>query len=642
MTAGQAALAGDPDAVRQAGSQLQWRTVGTGVYTQLNAAAGGLGGQSGNAIAVERVLTMIQATSAPANLMQSADGALGGEIASYGGQMHGIAERARRAQQDLASAEGAVTAAQRNLRDFDRADTDEDDAWHRRLLVSSVTGAQERVSAAKLRLQELDEERRGADSSASSSISAQRSVYVSARNAMPEPPRVSANVRVSATMPDGSVRSVTALELAKLGDPAQIRAVWDALSAEQRAQLIGDAPLLLGNLEGIPLRDRNTANVITAQSYRDELEQQIKMLKLLQKQQGMSDVFADKITDLQSEVKSIDAMLGDRNWKYRGENGADGQPFGTYKIFDENGVDTDQNGLVLVGFNPWRDSYITFQGALDPQTGDVPAWMEQVGVVVPGTNSRLAGFTADLDRGQDLYKSSGTRSGYFTWHGAPMPRFDPPGHITDAAQRGFADTAAPRLASFVNSLSLPANVDVVPIAHSYGAAVLGGAEYLGLRADRVVYVAPAGLGHNVSGIDEFPNTKDVPHFVLQARNDLVVGWNQGKAGFGLGHGPTNPLEADGVVRLETGFLKHGDPGSGTIESPGGMETHSTPFRPDSTSMRNITNVVTGDPVSIYHENDTERVRTGGRVPRSIVVEVQDSGAAKPEELISPIDLERVP
>ena len=73
---------------------------------------------------------------------------------------------------------------------------------------------------------------------------------------------------------------------------------------------------------------------------------------------------------------------------------------------------------------------------------------------------------------------------------------------------------------------------------------------LGLRADRIVYVAPAGLGHDVTGIADFPYTKDKPHFVLQARNDTVVGWNQGLSMFNIGHGGTNPLDTPGVTRLE--------------------------------------------------------------------------------------------
>lgn len=645
MTLGEAAQAGSPDLVQQAGWALQMRTVGTNVFTQLVAATGSLGGQSGSAVAVDRIMLMIQATSAPANMTQSTDQALGDALGSYGRQMDDIARRAKQAQSDLGNAESALASAQNRLSTYDLTCSSDDSPSRRRSLVSAIGNANSDISAAQTSLRNLDEERRGADSSAASAISAQLGTYNSIRYAMPTPPRVSANVTVTVSMPGGNVQRVSAMDLANLKDPKAIRALWDAMTDEQRAQLIGDVPLLIGNLDGIPLSDRSTANVLTARAYRAEIEDQIQTFRLLQSQNGMESLFASQISDLKAEVKSIDAMLGDRGWKYPADAGTEGRPFGPFTVYDENGERGDQKGLVLVGFNPFRDSYVTYQGALDPVTGDVPAWMEQVGVLVPGTNSRLAGFTSDMDRGQDLFTTSGARAGYFTWHGAPMPRFDAAaGHIVDAAERGFADTAAPRLAAFVNGLQLAPATETVPIAHSYGAAVLGGAEYLGLKADRVVYVSPAGLGHNVESINEFPNTKDAPHFVLQARNDKVVGWNQGSGAFGLGHGSTNPLHAEGVIRLETGYLDGQNPKLGTIESPAGMDTHSTPFQKGSTSMENITGVVRGDPVTLFQKNDVEHVivpGSGFMGPQTVFLEDEDSGAAKPKIYVDSLHPETV-
>lgn len=499
-----------------------------------------------------------------------------------------------------------MTQARQRLANFDGTASASDDASRRTGLVSAINSAEESVTSAQRRLQALDEDRQGADSTVTASIGTQRSQYSAAQNAMPAPPRVSAGVAVNVRMPNGTVQRVSATSLAELKDPAQIRKVWDAMTEGQRQQLTSDFPLLIGNLDGIPLRDRNTANVITAKSYREELEKRVEMLELMQKQPYSDGIFGDQIKKLRGEVKSIDAILGDRNDKYRKEEG-----FGKYTIYDEHGKQIPQDGTTLVGFNPLRDSIVTFQGALNPETGDIPTWMQHVGISVPGTRSMLSNFTSDLNRGKDLMYGSGKNSGYFVWHGAPLPDFDLPEHIVDPAQRGFADVAAPRLASFVNSLKLGPKTEVIPIAHSYGAAVLGGAEYLGLKADRIVYVAPAGLGHNVGSIDDIPNTKKIPHFVLQARNDQVVGWNQGKSGLGLEHGSANPLDTPGVTRLETGYLDDKNPGAGTIESTGGMEAHSKLFERDSTSMKNITNVVKGGPVSIYHPNDKERIHVGG-------------------------------
>ena len=108
--------------------------------------------------------------------------------------------------------------------------------------------------------------------------------------------------------------------------------------------------------------------------------------------------------------------------------------------------------------------------------------------------------------------------------------------------------------------------------------------------------------------------------------------------FDIGHGGTNPLDTPGVTRLETGYLDIRDPDAGTIESFGGVETHSSPFAPDRTSVRNITRVVMGESVSLYHPNDEDWV-SGGRTVRR--VEVPDSGVGKREEEISSVDLSRV-
>lgn len=634
MTAGDAALAGDAGDVRDVGSDMRGRMFGTDVGAKLIEAIAGFGQQSGNAVSIDRTVAMIQAALAPADLITLADQAWGDAAETLGVQMEDIATRAKSERVTLAEAKAAEIIAQDAVDAFESTGDAHDDAAARRSLVGASDQAGDDIAASTQRLTALDEERRGADATAATSLNTATSQYVAARTAMPNAPTLSAGVAVSVSLPDGTTQSVTAVDIAELKDPAAIRALWDAMTPEQRNTLIYDFPMLIGNLEGIPLRDRNTANRITAVAHRTQLEKQIEMLTLL-REQGAREDLAPLIEEMRGEVKSIDAMLGDRNGEHADEKDASGQRFGEYRVYDQNGTSAIQDGLTVVGFSPMRDSYITYQGALDPQSGDVPEWMEGVGILIPGTTSRLAAFTADIDRSKDLYAQSGKKSGYFTWHGAPMPQFDLD-HIDEASRRGFADTAAPRLAVFTNSLGVSESCDVVPIAHSFGAAVLGGAEYRGLEADRVVYVAPAGLGHHVDGIEDFPETKDVPHFVLQARSDGVVGWNQGISGSTRGHGVANPLTADGVTRLETGYIDTRDPTRGTIESTGAVESHSAVFEPRSTSMRNMSRVVTGKPVSLYHEDDSF---VGGIRPRRQTI--FDSGVKKPEELISPITLERI-
>ncbi|WP_314148551.1 alpha/beta hydrolase [uncultured Leifsonia sp.] len=623
MTAGDKALAGSADTVREVGSALAARTVGTDVYSSVLGAATALGGQSGSAVSVERILTRIQAASAPANTVQQADAAWGTALDRFGSQIADLKRRARLARDQLATADGEIDAAQSWLDGFDALDTPGDE-FERRRHARELTEAQESRAAALHRLRALDEERAGVDAAATAAITEARAWYAAARNALPSPPRVSAGVHVTVPTPGGGTAEVSAVALAQLKDPATIRARWDLLSHAQQQALIADCPLLIGNLEGIPLRDRNTANVITATGYRAELEKQIAALGLQQKQPGAEGLFADAIADLRAEIASIDAILGDRNDRHRGTPG-----FGEYLSYDEHGRRITQQGTTLVAFNPYWDSTVTFQGMLDPVTGDIPAWMSSIGISVPGTTSGLGTLTTDLNRTKRMFEASLGEAGYFTWHGAPLPEALP-----EAAERGFAEVAAPRLASFANSLRLPETTAVTVIGHSYGAAVLGGGEVLGLRADRVVYVSPAGLGHTATGLTDFPNTKDKPHFLVQSRNDLI-GLTQGLSGLGLGHGTTNPTTVPGIVRLETGYLKHGDPASGTLESTGPIDSHTKVFTFESTSFTNIVNAVIGEPVSLFHP---DRKRVG---PHGVLVDDPGTGVTMPEELISPRDLSPV-
>ncbi|WP_164512904.1 alpha/beta hydrolase [Leucobacter chromiireducens] len=260
---------------------------------------------------------------------------------------------------------------------------------------------------------------------------------------------------------------------------------------------------------------------------------------------------------------------------------------------------------------------MTYHGALDPRSGGIAASVRRIGVIVPGTNASLGNASAELARAQDLAAESGSGTAYFTWRGGPMPEFSPHGAIAEPAAQSFAEVSSPRLATFMNGLALPPGAELTPIAHSYGAVVLGGAERQGLRADRVVYVAPAGLGRGIRGLQDFPATGGQPHFVLQARNDGVVGWNQGSqlaSRLGLGHGRLNPLTAPGIVRLETGYRAADDPGSGRLESEGPIAAHSNPFTAGSTALRNVVAVVEGREVTRFDATSPRWERAMDRAP----------------------------
>lgn len=140
------------------------------------------------------------------------------------------------------------------------------------------------------------------------------------------------------------------------------------------------------------------------------------------------------------------------------------------------------------------------------------------------------------------------------------------------------------------------------LGHSYGGATVGLAEKAGMHADRIMYVSAAGMGDGVSGVKDFPNTSEVPHYSLMSRNDIVVGLIQGKEGqFHAIHGQSS-LAADGVTRLETGFVDAGNLTGKDIESTGPIGSHSSVYTPGSTSFNNIVAVITGGRAETYAED----------------------------------------
>jgi hypothetical protein len=113
-----------------------------------------------------------------------------------------------------------------------------------------------------------------------------------------------------------------------------------------------------------------------------------------------------------------------------------------------------------------------------------------------------------------------------------------------------------------------------------------------------------GRGVLVGGLQDFPNTKDVPHYALMARDDLVVGPIQGDGAAMHGR---SPLTADGVIRLETGFVRDGDPTSAALESydaPGGsvlpaVDAHSSVLQRGTGAFQNVVAVITGGRAELF-------------------------------------------
>lgn len=132
----------------------------------------------------------------------------------------------------------------------------------------------------------------------------------------------------------------------------------------------------------------------------------------------------------------------------------------------------------MVVFAPESDAIGTYHGPLDPVTGDIPSWVRNVAVSVPGTTTTMTSFSEEAAR--NLQSAAGFDTAVFQWAGGRFPL-----NIPEAMTWGYAETPAPLLRDFVAEIDKP-------------------------------YVSAAGMGRGVSGLSDFPNPGDAPHYSIMA------------------------------------------------------------------------------------------------------------------------------
>lgn len=390
---------------------------------------------------------------------------------------------------------------------------------------------------------------------------------------------------------------VTADQIAALGDPVLIRQVWDSLDRSQRDALIESSPMTIGNLDGIPIADRVTANRINIRREIAARRAEIERLEQLRDDavdaayygdDGVEAEYDELIAEQQRLIDYYDGLLTQEvRWT------------------DQSGASRTDSGARVVVFDPSRQAIATYHGPIDPDTGDIPSWVRSVAISVPGTGSNMTDFGDS--RAADLYQAAGPDTAVFQWAGGVFPQ-----SIPEAMNASYSHDLAPRLRDFAAGIAIPTSASLTVLGHSYGGATVGLAEQAGLRADRVLYVAAAGMGDGVSGLDDFPHTSNVPHYAMMSRNDLVVGLIQGREGDVHALHGQSTLTADGVTRLETGMIDGADLDSTDIEDynvpgnglPSAVDSHSSLYTPGSTSFNNMVAVITEGSAEVYAENET--------------------------------------
>ena len=229
---------------------------------------------------------------------------------------------------------------------------------------------------------------------------------------------------------------------------------------------------------------------------------------------------------------------------------------------------------------PVRRAFIAFSaergGRMTELVGRVDERCEAVGIYVPGTGTNLDMSHVNTDVGVDLVRAGAGRLVVLVFLDGEFPQ----DIMRDAGDPGYALRLAPRLVRLgrevdrVIGLECPGAVLTV-LGHSYGGRVVGRAEHLGLRADRIVYAEAPDLGPGVQGADSLHNPAAVLRYSLTAPADPV---ELLQIRGGLRHAWTHD-DLDGLtVRLDTGYFADGTPVFGTRGHGGVFEAGSGAFR----------------------------------------------------------------
>ncbi|WP_051366219.1 alpha/beta hydrolase [Hamadaea tsunoensis] len=247
------------------------------------------------------------------------------------------------------------------------------------------------------------------------------------------------------------------------GGPAAVHTWWAGLSARERQRLLDEQPGRIGNLDGIPAVDRDTANrAILARDLRDGAPNQ----------PGL-------------------ATLADR---------LDRQTPRAYLL----GLDTAGDGKAVIALG-------------DPDSA------ANVLTFVPGMNAGLNRHLAvDLDRTASLAAAAhradtGASTAAILWVG-----YDAPDTIFQAASSGYADRARADLHAFQDGLAAAHHGPIGEqslVGHSYGTLVIGEtARDVGVRADDLVFLGSPGVGvEHAADLHVAPGTV----WAASADNDIL-------------------------------------------------------------------------------------------------------------------------
>ncbi|WP_328712226.1 alpha/beta hydrolase [Nocardia salmonicida] len=392
------------------------------------------------------------------------------------------------------------------------------------------------------------------------------------------------------TLADGSVQDpdAVAIQLAAMS-PDERATFLAGSSLEAQRQLVIAAPEKLGNLNGVPFVMRIEANEINVRN-------------------ALTSEKAKPNRD-ESRIKQLEAMLA----PVPNPEGA-----GT---LDTTAASTGDRATPQLGMVDRK--FVMFStegnGRMIEMVGEMKSGAPGVGVYVPGTSTNLNGSGSNHVAAWNLADQTG--GPIFLYMEGDFPQSLT--SLSDGAPSPkFAADMAPRLVDFGREIDreVGATAPGTPVSyvgHSYGGSIVGSAEQLGLRADRVLHASSAGTGVFDGGWNN--QNPDVQRYSMTAPGDLIgVVQSYPEGGLTIPGGihlPGNPHASDvlggdpdevpGVIRLDTGYYSD-ESTDHRSEVVFGSDGHGNYWDdPGSTAFENIVGVINGSDATAYVERGIE-------------------------------------
>ncbi|MCV7134436.1 hypothetical protein H7J06_15720 [Mycobacterium hodleri] len=384
--------------------------------------------------------------------------------------------------------------------------------------------------------------------------------------------------------------------------PEQVNAWWTSLGDGERTRLLATWPDRLGNLNGIPVADRSTAN----------------------------EALLRRDLDRPAQVASSRGVTTEEVLAHPDKYGMAGTMMDRYhnalKVQDALDKDaanaTDAYGntpeILLMKYEP---EAFGGDGAAAIAIGD-PDTAANTSVMVSGLTTSVSAGTLSDGSGVNVYNEANRADWNHSTAVVQWMGYDAPDDLA-VAEPNMARNGAQILAPDVNALAVthdssPSHTTV--IGHSYGSTtVADAAAGYGMHADDVVLVGCPGTDLAKSAAD-FHLRPDGHVYVGSASTDVVT--NLGREhvnvpGVGLGRDPA--MDGFGSTRFHAEVADF---------SPNPIDEHTSYFKNGSESLFSIGDIVSGHGDALGHDGMTadHRVKTPGfpfpipGLPPSIVID----------------------